>query len=89
MVMHIDSEALLSRKATAEALTARGFATAEATLVTKASRGGGPPYRRWGRSTLYRWGDVLDWAEGRLSSPRGASEGAGQAATQPEALQAA
>ena len=32
------------------------------TLATKASRGGGPPYRLFGRKPLYRWGDGLDWA---------------------------
>jgi hypothetical protein len=61
-----DPNALLRRKATAEALTAAGFPVAEATLATKASRGGGPPFRRFGRIPLYRWGDSLDWAISRL-----------------------
>jgi hypothetical protein len=41
-----------------------------ATLATMASRGGGPPYRLFGRVPLYRWGDVLVWAEARLTAPR-------------------
>ena len=45
-----DPNALLWRRATAEALTAAGYQTAEKTLATKASRGGGPPYRLWGKS---------------------------------------
>jgi hypothetical protein len=63
-------DALLRRKATAEALTAKGFPTSEATLATKATRGGGPPFRSFGRIPLYRWGDALAWAEARLSLPR-------------------
>jgi hypothetical protein len=60
-------ETLLRRKAAAAALTSIGLPTAESTLATLASRGGGPIYRRYGRFPLYRWGDLLDWAQGRLS----------------------
>ncbi len=63
-------DALLRRKATADALTAKGYTTSDKTLSTKATRGGGPPYRLFGRFPLYRWGDALAWAEGRLSPPR-------------------
>jgi hypothetical protein len=66
-----DPETLLRRQATAEALTAVGYPTAVATLTTKASRGGGPVYRLFGKVVLYRWGDALAWAEARLSPPRG------------------
>jgi hypothetical protein len=61
---------LLRRRDTAKALSAAGFPTSEATLATKASRGGGPPYRSFGRIALYRWADALAWAEGKLSAPR-------------------
>jgi hypothetical protein len=63
-------DALLRRKATAEALTASGYPVSEKTLATKATRGGGPPYRTFGRTVLYRWGEALAWAESRLSPPR-------------------
>ena len=63
-------DALLRRKATAEALTATGFPCSDKTLATKATRGGGPPYRLFGRVPLYRWGDALAWAEGRLTPLR-------------------
>ena len=63
-------DALLGRKETAAALTALGFRISDKTLASKASREGGPPYRTFGRSVLYRWGDALAWAEGRLSAPR-------------------
>ena len=60
----------LRRKEAADALRAAGFPISDKTLATKASRGGGPPYRLFGRVPLYRWGDSLAWAEGRLSAPR-------------------
>lgn len=65
-----DPDALLTRKQAADALTARGYPTSERTLSTKATRGGGPPFRKFGPRALYRWGDLLDWAEGRLSPLR-------------------
>jgi hypothetical protein len=65
-----DPNTRLRRMATAAALTAAGFPISDKTLATKASRGGGPPYRLFGRVPLYRWGDALAWAEGRLSAPR-------------------
>ena len=68
-IVPTDSDALLRRRDTASALTASGFPTAAATLATKASRGGGPPFRKFGRWPLYRWGDALDWARSRLSEP--------------------
>ena len=64
--MAIDYEALLTRAAAANALREAGYPVARATLATLASRGGGPPYRRFGRVPLYRWGDLLSWAEARL-----------------------
>lgn len=63
-------EALLTRQATAAALTAAGYPIASKTLATKATRGGGPPYRNFGPRALYRWGEALAWAEARLSPPR-------------------
>ncbi len=59
----------LSRKKTAEALTAIGYQTSPATLATKATRGGGPPYRLFGRLPQYKWRDALRWAENRTTEP--------------------
>ena len=67
--MTIDENALLGRADAAKALTAAGFPVSPATLATKATRGGGPRYRLFGRRPLYRWGDALEWAHGRLSEP--------------------
>jgi hypothetical protein len=63
-------DALLRREPTADALTASGYPTKAKTLATKATRGGGPPYRKYGPWPLYRWGDALAWAQSRLSEPR-------------------
>lgn len=63
------SDALLTRSRTAEALTEAGFPVKAKTLATKATRGGGPRYCRFGPRVLYRWNDALAWAEGRLTAP--------------------
>ena len=60
-----DFEDLLTRDETAVALTVRGYPIRSATLCTMASRGGGPPYRLFGKRVVYRWADVLEWAESR------------------------
>lgn len=65
-----DTGTLLRRKPVAEALTAFGYPVSDKTLATYATRGGGPPYRLFGRIPLYRWGDALAWAEGRCTSLR-------------------
>ena len=63
-------DTLLRRSPTAQALTALGYPCSDKTLATKATRGGGPPYRLFGRVPLYRWGDAIAWAEGKMSAPR-------------------
>lgn len=64
-----DPDAKLTRRATAEALTAAGYPVTLSTLATMATRGNGPPFMRFGRRPIYRWGDVLEWAIGRTSKP--------------------
>jgi hypothetical protein len=66
----LSQDELLTRDQVAAALTAAGYPVRAKTLATKASRGGGPAYRVFGRRPLYRWGDSLAWAESRLSPPR-------------------
>jgi hypothetical protein len=66
-------DAMLRRHATAEALTSLGLPIKTTTLATMATRGGGPPYRSFGRVPLYRWGDSVAWAYARLSAPRSSS----------------
>jgi hypothetical protein len=67
--MFLDPTALLRRKDAAKALTDHGFPTSEATLATKATRGGDPPFQKFGRIPLYKWETTLDWARSRLSEP--------------------
>ncbi|MGO9773260.1 MAG: hypothetical protein ACLPSW_27685 [Roseiarcus sp.] len=64
-----DLDARYDRATTAEKLTAAGFPVAKKTLETLATRGGGPIFQKFGHKPLYRWGDALDWAQGKLSKP--------------------
>jgi hypothetical protein len=64
-----DLDELLSRHGVSKALTDRGFPVPPATLATMATRGGGPPFHRFGTRVLYRWGDALAWAQARLRGP--------------------
>jgi len=79
----IPDDALLTRQALAAALKEAGFPVAEATLATKASRGGGPPYQLFGPKPLYRWGNSIAWARGRLTSPRRSTSEADSAIARP------
>jgi hypothetical protein len=65
--------ALLRRSPCAEALSEYGYPIRPKTLSTMATRGGGPPYHHFGRTVLYRWSDVLAWAEARLTPARHSS----------------
>ena len=69
MAIPNDPECLLNRALAAETLTEAGYPIAKATLAAMVCRGGGPPFRRFGNKPLYRWGDLLDWAQSRLSKP--------------------
>lgn len=60
-------ETLLTRDTVAAALTSAGYAISAATLAAMVSRGGGPPFRKFGPRPLYRWGDALNWATNRPS----------------------
>lgn len=66
---NLPGSTLLRRKDCANALTQAGYRTSPKTLASKATRGGGPPYHKFGRTVLYRWSEVLAWAEARLSPP--------------------
>jgi hypothetical protein len=68
-----DPNALLRRTALAAALTESGYPIAPATLATMATRGGGPPFRLFGRIPIYCWGAALAWAQGRCTEPRSSS----------------
>ena len=63
-------DALLLRDQAAKALTEEGYKTSKSTLATLAVRGGGPVFRKFGTRPLYRWADLLQWAESKTSAPR-------------------
>jgi hypothetical protein len=63
-------ETRLSRADTSKELTKRGYRCAYNTLATLATRGGGPPFQKFGPFSIYTWGTSIDWAEGRLTEPR-------------------
>jgi hypothetical protein len=60
----------LTREAAAKALTEAGYPTSPSTLATKVSRGGGPEYRLYSGRAIYRWSNLLSWAESRVTEPR-------------------
>jgi hypothetical protein len=62
-----DPDTFLPRAPFAVALTAAGFPITKSTLATKATRGGGPPFRKFGPYSLYQWGPGLAWAKSQLS----------------------
>jgi hypothetical protein len=67
MITKLTPETLLRRKLAAQALSENGFPVKASTLATLACRGGGPRFRLFGRVPLYKWSDLLDWAEGRCT----------------------
>jgi hypothetical protein len=62
----LPDDARLTRNALAQALTDAGYPTSPATLATKATRGGGPPFQHYGPRVIYIWGKALRWAQSRL-----------------------
>jgi hypothetical protein len=62
----LNPDTRLTRDEAAAALTAHGYRTSSKTLATKASRGGGPPFRHWGPRVFYVWGELLPWAEAQM-----------------------
>jgi hypothetical protein len=60
---------LLTRQQAAKALTDCGLPTSPKTLATKATRGGGPPFRIFGKSAVYLWADVVAWVLGTMGEP--------------------
>ena len=65
----IPADTFLTRPKLAQALNTCGIPCSPKTLASDASRGGGPPYHRFGRIVLYRWGDAVDWAIAKMGQP--------------------
>jgi hypothetical protein len=84
-----DPDTLLPRDKFAAALTAVGFPTSAKTLASKATRGGGPPFQKYGPRALYRWRTGLAWAQSRLTAPRHSTSDADAPKVSPRASEAA
>lgn len=65
-----------TRGEAAQYLTDLGCSTTPATLATWATRGGGPPFRKFGARALYTDADLDAWVESRLSAPRASTSAA-------------
>ena len=70
MLSQLKPESRLTRDKAALALTEAGYPISKLSLSTLASRGGGPIYTRFGRRALYRWSDLVAWAEARCTAPQ-------------------
>jgi hypothetical protein len=62
-----ENETLLHRIEVTAKLRVKGFPIGERTLLKLATRGEGPPVYKFGRVPLYRWAEVLAWAQSRLT----------------------
>src|SRR4051812_48072593 len=60
----------LSRDQAARFLRRLGYPISANRLAKLAVHGGGPLYRKWGRSVVYDPFTLLEWAQGRESSPQ-------------------
>lgn len=65
-----EPDRIFLRRDAAAALTSAGFPVSPATLATLACRGGGPRYSKFGARAVYRWHDLIAWAQARCSDPR-------------------
>src|SRR3546814_19975648 len=72
----VTNDTLLSRMEAVKALNDAGFNVTYHSLSAWATRGGGPRFRKFGRTPLYRGGAWLDWAE-RSEERRGGKEWGG------------
>jgi hypothetical protein len=62
-----------SREASAFLAERFGLHVSVPALDTRVTRGGGPPYRKWGKFRVYEEGDLIAWVAVRLGAPLGSS----------------
>src|SRR5262249_46109095 len=67
---NLTADSVLRRAELAELLTALGFPHSTGGLANLAVRGGGPPFSKYGKTVIYRWGDGLAWAQARKTPAR-------------------
>lgn len=61
----------LTRAEAATYLTERGLRVSKNTLQKWATVGGGPQYRLFGNRALYTPEELIQWAEAKMTAPRG------------------
>ena len=71
-----DGDPFYRRGKLVEKLNEAGFPITKATLETMACRGGGPPFRKFGRYPLYRFSEALAWANARMGESRSSTSDA-------------
>jgi hypothetical protein len=73
-------EPRLDRGRASTFLAEHGYRVAPSTLAKLACLGGGPVYRKFGRTPFYLPADLLSWAQSRCSGPRRSTSEPGAAA---------
>jgi hypothetical protein len=66
--MQLTDDTLLSTEELSAAFAELNLPLAVATLVTRRTLGGGPPFEKYGKWVRYRWGKARNWrlAQGRM-----------------------
>jgi hypothetical protein len=64
-----NSAPLLTTRQVSQELERRGITRSVSTLEKLRCRGGGPPFRRFGRDVRYPYNDLESWIEAMLSAP--------------------
>jgi hypothetical protein len=65
----IDPGTFFTRPQLSDTLEECGIPLSADTLATKATRGGGPPFRIFGKSAVYQWADVVEWVRETMGEP--------------------
>jgi hypothetical protein len=63
----VASKIYVNRAALSQALAEMGLIVAVPTLTTWATRGGGPPFRKFGKKIVYDLAAAVAWAESRMT----------------------
>jgi hypothetical protein len=86
----VDPQTFMTRFQLAETLELCGIPLSYETLANKATKGGGPPFRIFGKSPVYQWGDVVAWLRETMGEPaRTTSEHRARMASPPKSYEAA
>ena len=65
-----DPDTWLRRRETVAALNALGIPVTLGTLAIWAWQGKGPPFSKFGRVPIYRWGNTLNWVTSQIQDRR-------------------